>query len=159
MPSVLKDIMTFAKFITLLECDDDEGVIDLFCSLVGEYTSVMAPYERLTTASAFERETFKLSDHEKLREEFLNRAYEKNLALRNNLSFNILGQHLEGRLSKEVQKRGFAVNFLECACCFKTTEKPKLCGGCRISRYCSKACQSKDWCYHKFDCRAVKSLQ
>jgi len=48
-----------------------------------------------------------------------------------------------------------------CACC-RTIEadnkKLKACGKCGLTFYCSKACQSADWIYHKNHCAGSKCV-
>ena len=46
----------------------------------------------------------------------------------------------------------------ECANCHRKPEKGleiKKCTRCRITRYCSKECQKKDWSFHRFACDLV----
>ena len=40
-----------------------------------------------------------------------------------------------------------------CVCGF--AESSKKCGRCKVKRYCSKLCQSKDWTKHKQECRSA----
>ncbi|KAK9815736.1 hypothetical protein WJX72_008739 [[Myrmecia] bisecta] len=40
-----------------------------------------------------------------------------------------------------------------CSRCEQACERPKLCSGCGVARYCSAACQSRDWKQHKPGCR------
>ena len=47
---------------------------------------------------------------------------------------------------------------VECANCHRQPEKGleiKKCTWCRITRYCSKECQKKDWLFHRFACDLV----
>lgn len=50
---------------------------------------------------------------------------------------------------RETQKRA------DCAYCGKSGIKFKLCSGCKSVRYCSVACQKKDWKKHKMACSKV----
>ena len=45
-----------------------------------------------------------------------------------------------------------------CANCHRQPEKGleiKKCTRCRITRYCDKECQKKDWSFHRFECDEV----
>jgi hypothetical protein len=47
-----------------------------------------------------------------------------------------------------------------CSCCGKLAKKRDLpkCARCKVSRYCSKACQQKAWPEHKTLCKADRSV-
>lgn len=50
--------------------------------------------------------------------------------------------------STTVSKQGFM-----CQYCSKLLKHIKICGGCRISRYCSRKCQKCAWPHHKSACK------
>lgn len=47
-------------------------------------------------------------------------------------------------------------NISICGSCTQTQQKTYKCGNCGIARYCSRACQSKDWSKHKQFCQKLK---
>jgi len=59
------------------------------------------------------------------------------------------------------QRIGDFIHFKEsedklcCACLEVIRSTRSKCGGCRLIRYCSKACQKEDWADHRVDCRSL----
>ena len=49
-------------------------------------------------------------------------------------------------------------NTYMCEQCFKITDQRKICTGCRITWYCSEACQRQAWPSHRARCKAFASL-
>ena len=43
-----------------------------------------------------------------------------------------------------------------CGFCKEQISHPKVCGGCGLSQYCSKKCQSRHWEHHKHLCRVTR---
>lgn len=40
-----------------------------------------------------------------------------------------------------------------CYNCNKVTKDIKACSGCKVTYYCSRECQKKDWSMHKRECK------
>jgi hypothetical protein len=59
------------------------------------------------------------------------------------------------------QRIGDFIHFKEsedklCCVCLEVIRSTRSkCGGCRLIRYCSKACQKEDWANHRHDCRLI----
>ncbi|KFM72223.1 SET and MYND domain-containing protein 3, partial [Stegodyphus mimosarum] len=45
-----------------------------------------------------------------------------------------------------------------CSYCYARKSALKFCTCCRVSKYCNKVCQRKDWSNHKLECRFLKNL-
>jgi MYND finger len=43
-----------------------------------------------------------------------------------------------------------------CVACRTSTGPLRLCGGCKLARYCSPACSKADWTRHKTECSLIK---
>ena len=47
-----------------------------------------------------------------------------------------------------------------CVCCYKIMgSKETCCGGCKMVRYCSRECQTKDWKHHKEFCTRIRKIR
>jgi hypothetical protein len=51
-----------------------------------------------------------------------------------------------------------ASKFGTCSCCGKLLVRLQVCADCRVSQYCSKNCQQKDWEDHKLLCKELAFL-
>ncbi|KAG6587312.1 putative histone tail methylase containing SET domain [Phytophthora cinnamomi] len=51
-----------------------------------------------------------------------------------------------------------AVSSSSCGWCFKPQIALSRCTGCRKARYCSRACQHRDWPQHRRECAAWRSI-
>ncbi|CAH0521915.1 unnamed protein product [Peronospora belbahrii] len=50
------------------------------------------------------------------------------------------------------------VSFSSCGWCFASQVSLFRCTGCRKARYCSRACQQRDWSQHRRECSAWRSI-
>eukprot|EP01090_Pellita_catalonica_P006524 TRINITY_DN16766_c0_g1_i1.p1 TRINITY_DN16766_c0_g1~~TRINITY_DN16766_c0_g1_i1.p1 ORF type:complete len:249 (+),score=36.14 TRINITY_DN16766_c0_g1_i1:115-861(+) len=73
------------------------------------------------------------------------------IALANILEEMSSGEEKE-KAAEQAAKEGQEDDRERCARCYLKAEKLKRCGRCKTVKYCSVACQRKDWKQHKPDC-------
>ena len=73
----------------------------------------------------------------------------------------VAGQPFKAEMHEDTLARVGALMTPKCGGCGRVDEQRAFlkCAGCKVTLYCSRACQKKDWKTHKPNCKSFRRLR